>query len=67
MAPYFANDQRPAKVRSMALIGSAAGTIAKQYTKVYGAIPIDGAEIDPAIVDVGRKYFGMTRPQLPCL
>jgi spermidine synthase len=62
VAPYFANDQRPANIRSMALIGSAAGTIAKQYTKVYGAIPIDGAEIDPAIVDVGRKYFGMTDP-----
>ena len=46
----------------MALIGSAAGTIAKQYTKVYGPIAIDGAEIDPAIVAVGRQYFGMTDP-----
>ena len=62
VAPYFANDRKPSDVKSMALIGSAAGTIAKQYTKVYGPIPIDGAEIDPAIVAVGRQYFGMTDP-----
>jgi predicted membrane-bound spermidine synthase len=62
VAPYFANDRKPSDVKSMALIGSAAGTIAKQYTKVYGPIPIDGAEIDPDIVSVGRKYFGMTDP-----
>ena len=62
VAPYFANDRQSSDVKSMALIGSAAGTIAKQYTKVYGPIPIDGAEIDPAIVAVGRQYFGMTDP-----
>ena len=62
VAPYFANDRQASDVKSMALIGSAAGTIAKQYTKVYGPIPIDGAEIDPAIVAVGRQYFGMTDP-----
>ena len=62
IAPYFANDKRPADVKSLALVGSAAGTVALQYTKFYGPIPIDGAEIDPAIVDVGRTYFGMTEP-----
>ena len=62
VAPYFANGAKATSVKSMALIGSAAGTIAKQYTKVYGPIAIDGAEIDPAIVAVGRQYFGMTDP-----
>ncbi|MBI5878238.1 MAG: fused MFS/spermidine synthase [Chloroflexi bacterium] len=62
VAPYFANDERPANVKSMALIGSAAGTVAKQYTRVYGPITIDGAEIDPEIVSVARQYFGMTDP-----
>ncbi|MBI3734215.1 MAG: fused MFS/spermidine synthase, partial [Chloroflexi bacterium] len=28
----------------------------------YGPIPIDGAEIDPEIVAVGRQYFAMTEP-----
>jgi spermidine synthase len=33
-------------------------------TAVYGDIPIDGFEIDPEIVAVGQKYFGMTMPNL---
>jgi spermidine synthase len=31
---------------------------------VYGAIPIDGIEIDPGIVAVGREYFDMNEPNL---
>jgi spermidine synthase len=62
VAPYFANNVKPTDLKRMALIGSAAGTIAKQYTRVYGPIQIDGAEIDPAIVAVGRQYFAMNDP-----
>ena len=62
VAPYFANAKKPSDVKSMALIGSAAGTVAKQYTKVYGPIAIDGVEIDPEIIVVGRQYFGMSEP-----
>jgi spermidine synthase len=64
-APLFnAPPFQPADVRSLALVGLAAGTIAKQYTAVYGGIPIDGIEIDPGIVDVGRRYFDMNEPNL---
>ena len=60
-APFFnAPPHQPAGVRSLALVGLAAGTISKQYTAAFGAIPIDGIEIDPAIVAVGRDYFAMT-------
>jgi hypothetical protein len=31
---------------------------------VFGPIPIDGFEIDPKIVEVGRTYFGMDLPNL---
>ncbi|MGB4676712.1 MAG: fused MFS/spermidine synthase [Aggregatilineales bacterium] len=64
-APFF-NDPpfTPADVRSMAMVGLAAGTTPKQYTRVFGPIPIDGFEIDPAIVEVGRKYFDMNEPNL---
>ena len=58
-APYS-----PARVKSLGLVGLAAGTIAKQYTQVFGPIPIDGIEIDPAIVEAGRQYFDMTEPNL---
>lgn len=63
IAPYFNNPPFTAdQVGSMAVIGSAAGTEAKQYTAVYGPIPIDGAEIDPEIIRVGRDYFDMNEP-----
>lgn len=58
-APYA-----PAQVKRIAIIGLAAGTTARQATAVFGAIPIDGYEIDPKIVQVGRDYFGMTMPNL---
>jgi predicted membrane-bound spermidine synthase len=64
-APFFNTPPHlPSQVNSLALVGLAAGTISKQYTQVYGPIPIDGMEIDPAIVDVGRRYFDMNEPNL---
>ncbi len=65
IAPYFNNPPYTAdQVGSLALIGLAAGTVPKQYTAVYGPIPIDGAEIDPEILAAGRKYFDMNEPNL---
>jgi spermidine synthase len=51
-------------VESMAIIGLAAGTTARQATQVFGPLPIDGFEIDPQIIQVGREYFDMTQPNL---
>ncbi len=64
-APFF-NDPpfTTSDVTSMAMIGLAGGTIPKQYTAVFGPIPIDGAEIDPDIAQAGRDYFGMTEPNV---
>ncbi len=65
IAPFFNPAPFTAKqVNSLLVIGSAAGTIPKQYTAIYGSIPIDGVEIDPAIARVGREYFDMTEPNL---
>ncbi len=61
VAPYFADQTAP---RSVLMIGLAAGTIAREYTATYGAIPIDGVELDPAIIAIGQKYFAMTEPNL---
>jgi spermidine synthase len=51
----------------MAILGLAAGTTARQATAVFGPIPIDGFEIDPKIIDVGRTYFGMDLPNLTAI
>ncbi len=63
-APYFNQGFTPDKLHRVGIIGLAAGTIAHQFTQVYGPVPIDGVEIDPAIVNVGRRYFGMNEPNL---
>ena len=65
IVPYFnPPPYGPERVGSLCMIGLAAGTIPKLYTAVYGPIPIDGAEIDPAIIEVGRRYFAMHEPNL---
>ena len=64
-APYFNPDaQCTGDVESVAIVGLAGGTIANQATRVFGPIPIDGFEIDPKIVAVGREYFDMNMPNL---
>jgi spermidine synthase len=60
-APYF--NAEPT-IENMAVIGLAAGTIPKQFTRVFGDIPIDGIELDPAIVQVGRDYFALNDPNI---
>jgi spermidine synthase len=65
VAPYFnPAPHTPDQVESVALVGLAAGTMARQYTAAYGPLPIDGVEIDPEIVRVGREYFEMNLPNL---
>ncbi len=61
-----ANAFRPAQAtelqpRSIAILGLAAGTTARQYRLAYGdSISITGVEIDPAIIDIGNRYFHLS-------
>jgi len=64
LAPYFAPRRLEAHVNSLAIIGLAGGTVARQYTAIYGPIPIDGVEIDPQVVLVGQHYLAMNIPNL---
>ena len=65
LAPVLA--QRPyhgQKPRRVLIIGLAGGTAARQLTAAYSGVRIDGVEIDPRIIEVGRRYFAMTEPNL---
>jgi hypothetical protein len=60
VAPYFYPNRDPASVSSMAMLGSATGTVPKQFLAIYGPQSrIDAVEIDPRIIDFGRQYFVM--------
>lgn len=68
-APFFnlsadGGVYEPQNIQRIAIIGLAAGTTARQATVVFGAIPIDGYEIDPEIIEIGKQCFGMDLPNL---
>ncbi len=65
IAPFFNNPPyTTADLHNAAVIGLGAGTVPYILTNTYGPIPIDGVEIDPEIVKLGRQYFAMTEPNL---
>jgi predicted membrane-bound spermidine synthase len=67
-APFFnPPPTEPSAVHSLGIVGLAAGTAARQYTAVFGPIPIEGYEIDPAIIEIGRMMFDMNEPNLTAL
>ena len=61
LAPWFASTSPPEKVL---VIGNAAGTIPRQLLNFYPDAVIDGVEIDPDIVDAGRRFFDMNETNL---
>jgi predicted membrane-bound spermidine synthase len=64
-APFF--NEAPysrSQVQNIAIVGLAAGTTAREAAFAFPEAAIDGFEIDPEIVKVGRLYFGMDLPNL---
>ena len=46
------------------ILGLGGGTSAKIISKRFGPLAIDGVDIDPLIIDLGRKYFYVNQPNL---
>jgi hypothetical protein len=64
-APLFNPAAVPGRQRAQPGPGGIGGRHDRQAIYgVYGGIPIDGIEIDPGIVAVGRQYFDMNEPNL---
>ncbi|PKN89616.1 MAG: hypothetical protein CVU45_06740 [Chloroflexi bacterium HGW-Chloroflexi-7] len=64
-APFFNSAPvAPEQITDIAIIGLAAGTTARDAAVVFPNAVIDGIEIDPKIVEVGREYFDMNDPNL---
>lgn len=64
-APFFNSAPvAPDQITDIAIIGLAAGTTARDAALVFPNAVIDGIEIDPKIVEVGREYFDMNDPNL---
>jgi spermidine synthase len=59
--PFTSLAQPPARV---AILGNAAGTMARAYGHFYPQTRVDGVEIDPELSEMGRRWFGMSGPDL---
>jgi spermidine synthase len=67
VAPYYNLSHSLDTIRRTAIIGMGAGTMAKELTYFYGPVPIDGVEIDPDIIQIGREYFGLNEPNVDAI
>ena len=64
-APFFnTSPVKPENITNIAIVGLAAGTTAREAASVFPNASIDGIEIDPKIVEVGRMFFDMNEPNL---
>jgi spermidine synthase len=52
----------PAK--SVAILGNAAGTVARSVGHFFPETRIEGVELDPKVTEVGRELFDMSAPRL---
>jgi spermidine synthase len=59
--PFASLEEAPSRV---AILGNAAGTVARAYGHYFPAARIDAVEIDPELADIGRRYFDMRAPHL---
>jgi spermidine synthase len=59
--PFAFLDRPP---RRMAILGNAAGTVARAYGHYFSSTRIDGVEIDGELTDIGRRYFDLDNPRL---
>jgi len=46
-------------VQRVAILGNAAGTTARAMGVFYPGASTDGVELDPAVTEVGRRFFGL--------
>ncbi len=60
LAPYFAPASQAAPPRSLLVIGLAGGTVPTLYARAFGPLPMVGVELDPTIIDVAYRYFGLS-------
>jgi spermidine synthase len=59
--PFAARAAPPARV---AILGDAAGTVARAYGHYFPSTRVDAVEIDGELSAIGRRYFGLRGPRL---
>ncbi len=59
--PFAAEPRAP---RRIAILGDAAGTVARAYGHYFPRTRVDAVEIDGELTTIGKRYFGLSGPNL---
>ena len=59
--PFAAEPSAP---RRIAILGDAAGTVARAYGHYFPRTRVDAVEIDGELTTIGKRYFGLGGPRL---
>ncbi|MCB0856826.1 MAG: fused MFS/spermidine synthase [Solirubrobacterales bacterium] len=64
--PFVSDEPKgdPEWPRRVAILGNAAGTVARAYGRYFPETRVDAVEIDPKVSEVGREYFDMENPNM---
>jgi predicted membrane-bound spermidine synthase len=55
---------RPEPPRRIAILGNAAGTVARAYGRFFPRTAVDAVEIDAELTEIGRRWFGLRNPRM---
>ena len=61
LLPFAARARPPARI---AILGNAAGTVARAFGHFFPRTEVDAVEIDGELTDLGRRYFGLRNPRM---
>jgi spermidine synthase len=50
--------------RRIAILGNAAGTVARSFGRFFPATAVDAVEIDPELTELGRRFFDLDNPRM---
>jgi spermidine synthase len=59
VAPFAGLDSPAEGPGRVAILGNAAGTMARAYLELFPSTRVDGVEIDAELSDIGRRWFGL--------